>query len=435
MGGSSCRRQCGSHVSHPAFENVLAKLAVDHNARVRQAAEQAALRRRDSRHASSLGKQHQERINSTLDDIEARFGSKGRDAVKRAAEQIANTFARELYHEVIRLPSPLAVSAERLRTHLVGTESFTRALAEDAERIGRRVGQIRAVLDAMRAYTAQPVLCFQSEGLREVIREAASVALENEIDGHRCPPIEIKVSPDLVVDLARARFVQALTNVLVNAVESYRDMEHLKPIEVMTVVQGGVVTITIEDSGCGMSAEGQRDALILFATSKPNGTGFGLPLAVKIVESEPGGRLNIDSVKGRGTVVRITIPAHHQGEPFMKGRHIALIVEDDKETQEDLVEILRSAECDSVVVDNHDNALSTLQKQSFCLILLDLQIKSAPDSIKGYVQHGRAVLRKIRQAHGDHNGIHFWLPVLIVSGFAREADEAVEITERRCERR
>src|SRR5216117_856030 len=111
----------------------------------------------------------------------------------------------------------------------------------------------------------------------------------------------------------------------------------------------------------------------------------------------------------------------------MKTRHIALIVEDDKETAEDLVEILRSTECDSVIVDNHEDALSTLQSKSFCLILLDLQIKSASDSIKGHVEHGRALLRKIRQAHGDHNGIPFWLPVLIVSGFAREADEAVEV--------
>ena len=121
-----------AHAPHPIFETVLANFILDDNSRVRQAAEQAALRRRDSRHASTLGKQHEDRINSILDDIEARFGGRGRDAVKRAAEQIANIFARELYHEVVKLLSPLAVSAERLRAQLSAANVPAEALAEEA---------------------------------------------------------------------------------------------------------------------------------------------------------------------------------------------------------------------------------------------------------------------------------------------------------------
>lgn len=295
---------------HPIFETVLARLTLDDNSRVRQAAEQAALRRRDSRHASMLGKQHEDRINSILDDIQARFGERGRDAVKRAAEQIANTFARELYHEVIKLLSPLAVSAERLRAQLSGANVSAGALAEEADRIGRRVAQLRAVLDAMRAYTAQPPVSFTTEVLGEVVQEAASVVLESDSDKSRRPSIEINVPSNILVDVSRPRLVQALTNVLLNAVESYRDVDSLKPIKVGADVQGALVTIAVEDSGCGMSAEAQRDALTLFATSKPNGTGFGLPLAVKIVESEHGGRLSIESMKDRGTIVWIVIPKH-----------------------------------------------------------------------------------------------------------------------------
>src|SRR5258708_25344382 len=300
-----------AHAPHPIFERVLAKLALDDNSRVRQAAEYAALRRRDSRHASTLGKQHEDRINSTLDDIEARFGSKGRDAVKRAAEQIANTFARELYHEVIKLLSPLAASADRLRTQLSEPNVPAEGLAEEADRIGRRVTQLRAVLDGMRAYTAEPTLSFKTEVVREVIQEAAGVALESDGDKSRRPSIDINVPSSVLVDVARARLVQALTNVLLNAIESYREADSLKPIEVRAELQEGLVAITVQDSGCGMSAEAQRDALTLFATSKPNGTGFGLPLAVKIVESEHGGRLTIESVRGSGTLVRIAIPANH----------------------------------------------------------------------------------------------------------------------------
>jgi DNA-binding response OmpR family regulator len=111
----------------------------------------------------------------------------------------------------------------------------------------------------------------------------------------------------------------------------------------------------------------------------------------------------------------------------VKQRHKALIVEDDSETAEDLREILQSFDCDSVVVDNREDALAALQNKAFCFVLLDLQIKGAADSIKGHIDHGRGVLRKIREKYGDHHGTAFWLPVLIVSGFAREVDEAVDV--------
>lgn len=297
-----------ARVVHPGFETVLAKLAVDDNSRVRQAAEYAAMRRRDSRHASTLGKQHEDRINSILDDIQARFGPRGRDAVKRAAEQIANTFARELYHEVIKLVSPLAVSASNLQAQLSVDNAPAEALAKEAERIGRRVTQLRGVLDAMRAYTAQPALNFKTEILREVIQEAASMAIESDPANSIRPSIEIKVPSNIDVVVSRARLVQAFSNVLLNAIESYRDFNSKKAIGVSADPQGGLGAIAVEDCGCGMSAEAQRDALTLFATNKPNGTGFGLPLAAKIIESEHGGRLSIESVKGRGTIVRMVIP-------------------------------------------------------------------------------------------------------------------------------
>ena len=129
---------------------------------------------------------------------------------------------------------------------------------------------------------------------------------------HTEPSIEIRVPSSIIIEVSRSRLVQAFTNILVNAIESYQDVAPLKPVEVTVSIEERLVLITIKDSGCGMSAEAQRDALTLFSTSKPNGTGFGLPLAVKIVESEHGGRLTIESDKGRGTSVLILIPKHRE---------------------------------------------------------------------------------------------------------------------------
>jgi len=159
------------------------------------------------------------------------------------------------------------------------------------------------------------LLVFEPASLRGIVEEAASLALEGGLSAALRPTIEIDVDGGLVIDVARARLVQALTNVLTNALQALGDGASAPPIQVRSVVQNDIITIAIQDFGCGMSRETQEDATTLFATSKPNGTGFGLPLAVKIVESEHKGRLELESAEGRGTIVRITMPTvrEHEG--------------------------------------------------------------------------------------------------------------------------
>lgn len=111
---------------------------------------------------------------------------------------------------------------------------------------------------------------------------------------------------------------------------------------------------------------------------------------------------------------------------FMPG-HRALIVEDDAEAAEDLCEIVGALGWEHVVAASREEASGVLRAQPICIVLLDLQIKQQPRSIKGHVEHGRELLREIRRGHGELVGQKFWLPVLIVSGYAREVPEAVEV--------
>jgi len=93
----------------------LSEARLDDNGRVRQAAPKCApSSARCHRHASSLGKQHEDRINSILDDIEARFGPRGPECCERRCEQIAKYFCSELYTRLSSSCPPLAVAADRL---------------------------------------------------------------------------------------------------------------------------------------------------------------------------------------------------------------------------------------------------------------------------------------------------------------------------------
>ncbi len=56
----------------------------------------------------------------------------------------------------------------------------------------------------------------------------------------------------MIVEVSRTRLIQALTNLLENAIESYDGLESQTPIKVRADAQEGFVTLSIEDSGCGM---------------------------------------------------------------------------------------------------------------------------------------------------------------------------------------
>ncbi len=68
------------------------------------------------------------------------------------------------------------------------------------------------------------------------------------------------------------------------------------------------IKIAIADNGCGMSEEALRDCVLLYSSGKPNGMGFGLPLAKKIIEIDHRGTLSIESRDGVGTAVTVVLP-------------------------------------------------------------------------------------------------------------------------------
>jgi signal transduction histidine kinase len=289
----------------PAVETTLMRLRGDENARVRQAAHQAQVRRRDWRSASAMGRDQEKRINANLDDIERRFGLTGRVAVRKVSESMANMFAREVYHEIIRLISPIVGETEKVEAAASAQASWD-AVGRGAERIGAQMEHLRAVLEAVRAFAMEPALEYESESVREVVEESVGLAVAGRSS---VLDIEIDIPAGITAEISRPRFVQALTNVLVNAIEAYNGMTApLQPIAVTGCTGEGYFELRIADGGCGMSEDALGDAGVLFATSKKSGTGVGLPLAIKIVESEHDGQLRLSSQEGKGTIVHITVP-------------------------------------------------------------------------------------------------------------------------------
>jgi len=68
-----------------------------------------------------------------------------------------------------------------------------------------------------------------------------------------------------------------------------------------------MAVIKISDTGKGISGRDLRKIFHLFYTTRRNGTGLGLPVAVSIIENHAGG-IEVDTKAGVGTTFVITLP-------------------------------------------------------------------------------------------------------------------------------
>ena len=79
----------------------------------------------------------------------------------------------------------------------------------------------------------------------------------------------------------------------------------------MSASDGTVVSITITDSGVGISQEQRARLFEPFFTTKTNGTGLGLAMSQSIVQQH-GGCINLESEAGNGTTFTVTLPAYKE---------------------------------------------------------------------------------------------------------------------------
>ena len=97
---------------------------------------------------------------------------------------------------------------------------------------------------------------------------------------------------------------QTFNNLFQNAVEAMPDGGTLT----VDAHGGRNLTVTVADTGTGVPPDTIKKIFLPFFTTKDKGVGLGLALVHKIVLSH-GGRLEVESTQGKGTVFTVIIPA------------------------------------------------------------------------------------------------------------------------------
>jgi PAS domain S-box-containing protein len=116
----------------------------------------------------------------------------------------------------------------------------------------------------------------------------------------------IQIEPDVAlgqvgVSVDRTQIMQALINIMLNAAQAAPDGS---TVTVSVTRAPGRVGIAVRDQGPGMTEEVIKNACDPFFTTKPEGEGTGLGLAVtQSIAHAHGGDLTFDSAPGEGTTV------------------------------------------------------------------------------------------------------------------------------------
>ena len=218
------------------------------------------------------------------------------------------TLASSLAHELNQPLTAIANYCESGRDLLESypadeTILMVREALHEAAQETIRAGQI---VRRMRDFMSHGEIERRVELLSKLISEANALALV----GSREHGIEVQVQFDPAADrvfVDRIQIQQVLVNLIRNAIDAMIDSD-VRSLSIRTSGdQPGLATVTIEDTGAGISEQVVGQLFQPFVTTKQAGMGIGLSLCRTIVEAH-GGRIWFDSMPEGGTAFHFTLP-------------------------------------------------------------------------------------------------------------------------------
>ena len=208
------------------------------------------------------------------------------------------------------LRTPLARLRSRAESALVADGDAQRcqeALADCIEEADRVASLLTTLMDISEAETG--VMRLEPTAVAVAAVADETVSLSEDVAEQKGVSLETRVQPGLLVWADRQRLRQVLANVVDNAVK------YTPPggqVVLDAAVAGSDIAVTITDTGVGIAPEHLPriwDRLYradVAATER--GLGLGLSLVKAIVEAH-GGRAEVRSDVGKGTTIRLTLPA------------------------------------------------------------------------------------------------------------------------------
>ncbi|HXV60504.1 MAG TPA: PAS domain S-box protein [Vicinamibacteria bacterium] len=347
---------------------------------------------------------------------------------RKRAEEETRRLERRLEHatkmEAIgRLAGGIAHDFNNLLTALTGFSEIALEILPESHPLHegaretyrtcqRSVSLVRRLLAVSRRQVLQPIILEVGAKLRE---------LEKMLKGLLGEDIDLTVvaaSGGLDrIKVDESQFEQVVLNLVVNARDAMPRGGSLRiETERRSLERRPYVAITVTDTGQGIDSDALPHIFEPFFTTRKQGTGLGLATAQGIVQ-QYGGRISVESTRGRGAAFAVFFPAALEDEPSRavdaaftpsaRGCETVLVAEDENMVRLAAVNALTKAGYRVLEARDGEEAvrLATEHEGAVDLVLADVIMPRI---------NGPEVFRRIREKHPE-------VKVLFMSGHARDA--------------
>ncbi len=217
---------------------------------------------------------------------------------------MASTLAHEINQPLTAIANYMEAAGDLLDDPGPGARALLREALDESGREALRAGTI---VRRLREFVSRGEVEKRVEDLSTLIDDASRLALIGARERGVRTFFELDPAATAVL-VDRVQIQQVLVNLLRNAVEALAD----QPIRDLTIATaregGGMIRISVTDTGPGIAPEVAPQLFEAFASTKESGMGLGLSICRTIVEAH-GGRIWTEPRPGGGTVFHFTVMA------------------------------------------------------------------------------------------------------------------------------